>query len=325
MSQKRGKPVSCAEIADDLLAAAIGDGSPHAAERVERHVAVCEPCRREFQEYRDVDSAVAVLREEPLPGGHLDQARQRLDARLADLRKRLLRYRIFPSPLGDLLIARSEEGISLIEYLQPGAGLQESRMSREPHVEMEEDRTELEPVYRDLLEYLDGRRTRLAWPLDLRFVKSDFQRAVLEATAAVPYGAVVPYTGIAHGLGRAAAVRAVAQALRWNPLPIVIPCHRVIGNSGALTGYAGGKVDLKQHLLAVEGVPTAERAGALRIAPHAMYALYPGDQEYCLPTCPSISTHPRGPFTRFASRERAEAAGYRPCTTCRPDLHPISS
>jgi hypothetical protein len=104
----------------------------------------------------------------------------------------------------------------------------------------------------------------------------------------------------------------------------VIPCHRVIGNSGALTGYAGGKVDLKQTLLSVEGVPTARRAGALNIAPQAMYALYPGDREYCLPTCPSFATHPPAPLTRFASREAAEAAGFAPCTTCRPDLHPIS-
>jgi O-6-methylguanine DNA methyltransferase len=324
MSAERRKSVTCAEIADDLLAAAIGEGSPHGAERVERHVAVCEPCRRELQGYRSLDRAVGALRDAPLPPGHLDRARERLDARLADLRRRLLLYRVFPSPLGDLLIARSEEGISLIEYLPPGAGLEGSRIHREPHVEMQEERTALEPAYRELLDYLHGGRTRLEWPLDLRFVRSDFQRSVLQATAAIPYGAVVPYTGIAHGLGRAAAVRAVAQALRWNPLPIVIPCHRVIGNSGALTGYAGGKVDLKQHLLAVEGVPTAERSGALRIDPHAMYALYPGDQEYCLPTCPSIGTHPRAPFTRFASRQRAEAAGYRPCTTCRPDLHPLA-
>lgn len=318
------KPAVCFRIEDDLLAAAAGEAAPRVAWRVESHLATCAPCRRVFQQYRAVDSALTALREEPLPSGRLGQARERLEARLADLRKRLLVYAIFPSPLGRILIARSELGISLVEYLGRGASLQASRLSREPGVEVVEGGGELEAVHRELLEYLHGRRTRLEWPLDLRLARSDFHRTVLQATAAVPYGAVIPYAGLAQEVGRAAAGRAVAQALRWNPLPIVIPCHRVIGTSGALTGYAGGKVDLKQKLLSLEGVPTGKRAGVLGITPQAMYALYPGDREYCLPTCPSLHTRQSVPLTRFASRQRAEAAGLAPCTTCRPDLHPIS-
>jgi O-6-methylguanine DNA methyltransferase len=318
------KSAVCLQIEDDLLAAAIGEAAPSAARRLERHLATCAPCRREFQGYRAVDSAVTALREEPLPSGRLARAREQLETRLADLRRRLLTYRIFPSPLGHILIARSELGISLVEYLEQGASLRASRLSHEPGVEMVEDAGELEALYRELLEYLAGRRKRLEWPLDLRLARSDFHRIVLQATAAVPYGAVIPYAGIAREVGKASAVRAVAQALCWNPLPIVIPCHRVIGTSGALTGYAGGKVGLKRKLLSVEGVPTAKRAGELGITPRAMYALYPGDREYCLPTCPSLETRKPVPLTRFASRDHAEAAGFAPCTTCRPDLHPIS-
>jgi methylated-DNA-[protein]-cysteine S-methyltransferase len=318
------KPAVCVQIKDDLLAAAMGEATPSAVRRVERHLAACATCRREFQEYRAVDDAVTTLREDPLPSGRLAQARERLETRLADLRRRLLAYRIFPSPVGHILIARSELGISLVEYLDRGTSLRASRLSHEPGVEMVEDGGELEAPSRELLEYLDGRRKHLEWPLDLRLARSDFQRTVLQATAALPYGAVIPYAGIAQEVGKAAAVRAVAQALRWNPLPIVIPCHRVIGTSGALTGYAGGKVGLKQRLLSLEGVPTAKRAGVLGITPQAMYILYPGEQEYCLPTCPSLSTHRPAPLTRFASRESAEAAGFAPCTACRPDLHPIS-
>ena len=318
------KPNVCVQIADDLLATAMGEAAPGAEQRVQRHLAACAPCRREFQEYRAVDSAVTLLRGETLPSGPLTLARQQLDTRLADLRGRLLKYHIFPSPLGHILIARSELGVSLVEYLERGTSLQASRLGHEPGVELVEGGRELEAVCQELLEYLAGRRMRLDWPLDLRLARSEFQRTVLQATAAIPYGAVIPYAGIAHGVGRAAAVRAVAQALRWNPLPIVIPCHRVIGTSGSLTGYAGGKVGLKQKLLSVEGIPIAKRAGVLGIASQAMYALYPGDREYCLPTCPSFSTHRPLPLTRFASREFAEAAGFAPCTTCRPDLHPIS-
>ena len=115
----------------------------------------------------------------------------------------------------------------------------------EPGVELVEGGGELEPAYRDLVQYLEGDRKRLEWPLDLRLVRSEFQRSVLEATAAIPYGAVTSYAGIAREISKESASRAVAQALRWNPLPIVIPCHRVIGSSGALTGYAGKKLGLK--------------------------------------------------------------------------------
>ena len=318
------KSAVCVQLADDLLASAMGEASPSVARRVESHISTCGSCRREFQEYRAVDSAVTAMREETPPGEHLAQAREQLETRLADLRRRLLAYRIFPSPLGHILIARSELGISLVEYLERGTSLRASRLSREPGVEMVEGGGDLETTYRELLEYLDGRRKRLDWPLDLRLARSDFHRMVLQATATVPYGAVIPYAGIAQEVGKAAAVRAVAQALRWNPLPIVIPCHRVIGTSGALTGYAGNKVGLKQKLLSLEGIPTTKKAGVLGISSQAMYILYPGEREYCLPTCPSFDTHPPAPLTRFASREHAEAAGFSPCTACRPDLHPIS-
>lgn len=319
-----GKPAVCLGMQDDLLAAAVGEAAPGATRRVERHLAACASCRREFDEFRAVDGAVTALGEDRLPSEALARVRERLEARLTDLRRRLLTYRIFPSPLGHILIARSEVGISLVEYLDRGTSLRASRLQRQPGLELVEGGGELEAAYRELLEYLRGRRRRLTWPLDLRLARSDFQRAVLQATATIPYGAVIPYAGIAREVGQAPAVRAVAQALRWNPLPIVIPCHRVIGTSGALTGYAGGKVDLKRRLLSVEGVPTARRAGELGIRPQAMYALYPGEREYCLPTCPSFATQPPAPLTRFASREVAEAAGLTPCTTCRPDLHPIS-
>jgi methylated-DNA-[protein]-cysteine S-methyltransferase len=318
------KPTTCVQIADDLLAAAIGEASSDASQRVERHLAMCGACRREFQGFRSLDGTVAALRDEPQASEGLGQARQRLEASLADLRTRLLAYRIFPSPLGHILIARSELGISLVEYLDHGTSLKASRLGRESGVELTEGGADLEAASRDLMEYLTGRRRRFEWPLDLRLTRSDFQRSVLQVTAAIPYGAVVSYAGIAQGMGKASATRAVAQALRWNPLPIAIPCHRVIGASGALTGYAGSKIGYKERLLAIEGVPLSGESGTSEIQTRAMYVLSPGEREYCVPTCPSIGKHPRTLLTRFGSRADAEAAGFTPCTSCRPDLHPIS-
>ncbi len=316
------KHASCVEIEPALVAAATGDADAATAARVEAHTRACAPCRGEFASYRALDRTVGAWREAPVRVE--PSARERLDARLADLRRRALVYRVFASPLGPMLIARSEEGVTCVEYLTGGRDFAHSRLARVPGVEPIEDGAEVEALYRELLEFLEGRRSGLAWPLDLRLARSPFHRAVLDATARIPYGAVRSYAGIAREIGKPAATRAVAQALRWNPLPIVVPCHRVIGASGALTGYAGNRVSLKQQLLAVEGVRTRAAHHDFRIERDAMYALSQGETEYCLPTCGSIGRRSLAELTLFVSRERAEAVGLAPCTSCRPDLHPIS-
>jgi methylated-DNA-[protein]-cysteine S-methyltransferase len=321
---------SCRKIEGDLIAAATGDAGATAVGRVRQHIEGCQECRADFARYRAIDGLAGRLRDAPLPAEHLASSRASLESRLADLRRRVVAYRIFDSPVGPILIAHSEHGISLIEYLAAGEGLGHSRLRRAEWAEPVEDGAEVEGPYRELLEYLEGGRIRLAWPLDFRLARSDFHRDVLHATASIPYGAVTSYTRIAAEIGRPGATRAVAQALRWNPLPIVVPCHRVIGASGALVGYAGDKLGLKRRLLDVEGVPTSGgatgggSAEAGRVARHAMYVLYPGDEEYCVPTCSSLTPERFAHATLFASRERVEAVGVTPCSACRPDLHPLS-
>jgi hypothetical protein len=119
-------------------------------------------------------------------------------------------------------------------------------------------------------------------------------------------------------------VRAVAQALRHNPVPIAVPCHRIVGASGSLTGYAGSRLGLKERLLAVEGVPS-EHAAAPRVARQRLYHYEVNEaREYCLPTCGGIARRPIGQVVLYASRERAEGRGLVPCTSCRPDLHPLT-
>src|SRR5438477_660234 len=312
----------CQAIEQALLATAIGDADTATAARVDAHTRACAVCREDFGRYRAIDGAVGAWREAPAPAEEL--ARARLTSRLADLRRRTLVYRIFPSPLGPILIARSEEGVTCVEYLVGGRDFTHSRLARMPGVEPIEDGAEVEALYGELLDFVEGRRSRLAWPLDLRLARSDFHRAVLTATARIPYGAVRSYAGIARGLGRPSATRAVAQALRWNPLPIVVPCHRVIGLSGALTGYAGDKLTLKQRLLSVEGVPAVKTAHDFRVPRDAMYVRSPDGSAYCLPSCTWIPAEPPQELTLFGSPAHAEAAGLEPCSDCHPDLHPIS-
>jgi methylated-DNA-[protein]-cysteine S-methyltransferase len=315
---------ACREIEIDLMATASGEASSGAQLRVEEHTRVCAPCRRDLDSYREVEGVVGSLRRASLASADPILARAQLESKLADIRSRLVAFRRFLSPLGPILIARTEQGVSLIEYLEPGQDVDAGHLARVTGGEAVEDGDEVEALYRELVEYLEGRRARLDWPVDLRSVRGGFQRRVLDATARLPYGAVASYAGIAREIGAPRAVRAVAQALRHNPVPIAIPCHRVIGSSGALTGYAGDKVRLKQRLLAVEGVPTSEGAD-LRIERRGMYHLYRGETEYCLPSCGSILSQPLADFTLFRSRERAEAVGLHPCSGCRPDVNPLPS
>jgi O-6-methylguanine DNA methyltransferase len=315
------KHPGCLEIEPSLVATAAGEAATVDARRVAEHVERCAACRDDLERYRAIEGIVGALRNEA-PSAAAGRARVALETRLADLRSRLVAYRVFRSPLGLVLIAKSEQGVSLVKYLDRPADVEPSL--RALGLEGQEDGAEVETLYRDLTDYLEGRRTRLTWPLDLRLARSRFHRAVLEATASIPYGAVTSYARIAHLIGKPAAVRAVAQALRTNPLPIVVPCHRVIGSSGALTGYAGRRVALKERLLAVEGVPTVKAHRELAVARDTMYVRYRRHDCYCLPSCGNLPTMTLRRLMLFGSRERAEAEGLKPCATCRPDVHPLT-
>jgi len=146
------KPTMCVAIEPDLIAAATGEATPPAAERVDAHVATCAACRDDFARYRAIDHAIGALRSTPAPAGDAEAARQRLIARLADLRSRIVSYRVAPTPLGPMLMARSEQGIALLEYLGPD-GVSGSRLLQMADVEAHEGGAELESFERELLDY----------------------------------------------------------------------------------------------------------------------------------------------------------------------------
>jgi methylated-DNA-[protein]-cysteine S-methyltransferase len=316
---------SCRAIEADLVATATGEAPGGAVRRVEAHTEVCAPCRDELARYRAIDTLARGLRHDAPPPAEVAASHSALQARLADLRSRVLTYGIVPSPLGNILVARSEHGVSLVEYLGEADTPAGSRLRELTDVETVESSAEIARLRDELLDFLAGRRRELGWRLDLRLAGSDFSRAVLQTAARIPYGAVTSYSAIARRLGRPEAVRAVAQALRRNPLPIVVPCHRVVGSSGMLTGYAGDKLGLKRQLLDVEGVPTRPAARDFRVRRETMYVRAGEDRAYCLPTCGDLPSHSLADLTLIASRESVEALGLEPCSDCRPDLHPIAS
>jgi methylated-DNA-[protein]-cysteine S-methyltransferase len=319
------KHPSCRAIEADLVATATGEAGAAAVLRVDDHARSCRPCRDELGRYRAIDSLARGLRHDAPPVADVAASRSALQARLADLKSRVLTYGIVPSPLGNILVARSEQGVSLVEYLGDATTLAASRLRELTDVETVENSAEIARLRDDLLDFLGGRRRDLGWRLDLRLAGSDFSRAVLKEASAIPFGAVTSYASIARRVGKPDAVRAVAQALRRNPLPIVVPCHRVVGSSGRLTGYAGDKLGLKRQLLDVEGVRTQPVSRDFRVARETMYVRAGDDRAYCLPTCGDLSSHSLADLTLIASRQSVEALGLEPCSDCRPDLHPLAS
>lgn len=156
-----------------------------------------------------------------------------------------LYYDTFDSPIGPLTAAADAKG-ALRYILFPDSRLPPAE--REPwHHEPDA----LLPARQQILEYLQGRRTQFR--LDLAPMGSAFQLDVWHALAQIPYGETWSYAQMAHYVARPNACRAVGAANARNPLPIVLPCHRVIGSHGALTGYSGG-LATKASLLRLEGI-----------------------------------------------------------------------
>ncbi|MGH9522764.1 MAG: methylated-DNA--[protein]-cysteine S-methyltransferase [Terriglobales bacterium] len=150
----------------------------------------------------------------------------------------LLCYDIFDSPVGPLTMVLSEAGLRALEF------------GRHQHSGCVPDALRLAPWRRQLKEYFERRREQFTLPLDLR--GTDFQRSCWLELLKIPYGQTRSYKDIAEAIRKPKAVRAVGLANGQNPIAIVVPCHRVIGSDGTLTGYGGG-LHVKEELLRLEG------------------------------------------------------------------------
>lgn len=153
------------------------------------------------------------------------------------------------TPVGPLVLAATEAGLVACSYREPDAVAERLAGSVSPRILRAPRR--LDPVRRELDDYFAGRLTAFTAPVDLRLA-SPFGRQVLASLRSVPYGLTTTYGALAARLGRPNAARAVGHALGANPVCVVVPCHRVVGANGALTGYAGG-LDAKRRLLSLEG------------------------------------------------------------------------
>jgi methylated-DNA-[protein]-cysteine S-methyltransferase len=159
-------------------------------------------------------------------------------------------YDIVDSPIGPLLVAASARGLLRISFdAAPDEELE--RIARVAGPRILRSSSQIDGARRELDEYFEGTRHEFDLPLDVALL-ADFNRRVLRELARVPYGEVVTYGELAARSARPRAARAVGMVMNRNPLPIVLPCHRVIGANGKLTGYAGG-LERKETLLRLEG------------------------------------------------------------------------
>lgn len=184
-----------------------------------------------------------------------EEAQRRLRERLvvaADAEGVLdVAYRTVDTPVGPLLLAATEHGLVRVAYAREGndAVLQSLADKVSPRILAAPAR--LDPVAREVEEYFTGRRKRFDVPLDLRLA-SGFRLGVLTHLSDIAYGHTESYAQVAAAAGNPRAVRAVGTACASNPLPLVVPCHRVVRSDGTFGGYVGGP-EAKRTLLTLEG------------------------------------------------------------------------
>ncbi len=219
------------------------------------------------------------------------------------------------SPVGPVFIAHSKAGISMVTRAKSAADFEREfrrRFGRDVRAEKAVAPAKVRALVRNLRG--EGRRELR---FDLRGL-SEFERAVLMKALEIPSGEVRPYSWIAREIGRPGAVRATGSALAKNPVPLLIPCHRVVRSDGHIGNYSLGGPRNKRALLEIEGAQpdTLERLAASGVR-------YLGNEKarhFCYPTCGGIETLVLSNKVPFHTEREAIAAGYHPCGDCRPPV-----
>jgi methylated-DNA-[protein]-cysteine S-methyltransferase len=244
----------CDVACEAMPARVVGDLSDHDVHWLLEHTDDCTYCANELKRYDRLGEALTAV-------GAIDAETCEPPPVTLPRRDRIWYTRI-DSPIGELILAATPDGLREIEF---GSHVSESDFvarQRERGVDpvrlerIENAAPEVQTILRraasELNEYFGGQRARFDVPLDWGSM-APFQRAVLEATATVPFGHVETYAGIARKIGKPGATRAVGNALGRNPIPVIVPCHRVIRSDATIGGYTGG-LGIKHRLLAIEGV-----------------------------------------------------------------------
>jgi methylated-DNA-[protein]-cysteine S-methyltransferase len=195
---------------------------------------------------RALDEAVAGLS----GAGPSAELLRRLAARAENEGLVDVAYAQVDSPLGPLTVAATERGLVRVAYPDRPLDQVLGRLAEAVSPRLLEAPARLDPIRRELDEYFEGRRRRFETPIDWALTRGFFRR-VLQATAKIGYGEVRTYAEVAERAGNGRAVRAAGNGLGSNPIPVVVPCHRVVRTGGGLGGYTGG-LHRKEFLLGLE-------------------------------------------------------------------------
>jgi len=229
------------------------------------------------------------------------------------IRRPLARIAVIDSSIGDLLAAQSTRGLVALRFMDSeDATLLLAALRRRFDV-VEDDAVAVE-IGSEIERLMRGDTNAIsARAVDLSLVESDFQRRALTRLRRVPAGSVISYRGLAVALGMPSGQRAIGNSVASNPVPIYVPCHRVIRSDGSLGNYGGGP-ERKLKLLRAEGFGVDSQR---RVPPEAVYGHW-RSRIFCRPTCSAVRQAERRQWLIFADPERAKRFGMRACKLCHP-------
>jgi len=245
----------------------------------------------------------------------LRHARRRVDTALKRIRRPEAAVGVVESPLGDLLVAMTHRGIVLNHYLLDDGDLAATLEKIRLQLDLVENPQPIKEVGVEIRRYLAGEAKALRRNIDLHLAASPFQEKILRKLQEVPRGAVVSYQGLSAAAGAPKGARAVGNAMHNNPVPIYVPCHRVIASDGGLGGYAGG-ARRKVQLLRSEGFALED--GDVKLPGKSVWG-HRATNIYCRTNCRTTARADRSRILFFADPQHAQQAGFRPCKICRPD------
>ena len=224
-----------------------------------------------------------------------------------------IRYATISTPIGQLYVAYRGKAVCCVAFAS-GARDFERACARELGVRPMGDARLPEGLARLVVNHMIGKRS-FTGQLELSGL-TPFQRRVLKKTLEIPAGEVRSYQWVAKEIGAKRAVRAVGTALARNPIPFLIPCHRVVRTDGRIGHYSAGGPSMKAKVLALEGV---DLDGLARLAARRIRFVGSGARKvFCLPTCRSARRIPEERAVYFTTQRDAVRKGYRPCQNCRP-------
>jgi O-6-methylguanine DNA methyltransferase len=219
---------------------------------------------------------------------------------------------VISSPLGRLLIAESDRGLAAIHFLFIDGAERTLAMLRKKF-DLIENEANARRIGAEIDRVFEGDFSAMAHPVDLSLVESDFQRRAYISLRKVPPGAVITYHGLAATVRQPDSQRAIGNTMASNPIPIFVPCHRVIRSDGTIGNYGGG-VDNKIKLLRAEGF---EVGRDLRLPSRAVMG-HRRTGIFCRPDCSAARRADPAKMLIFADATCADHAGLRACKLCKP-------